>query len=120
MKCAFVQFLMLLACSLLTTAVTAQKRMCDQEVTCISPEGMVLNGNQLPLKFKLTNHGPDMLFNSDTVLYSLFVVQDQDTTVLYRGLTWGKGNNTVGIGESRMFEDGRKITFQSNSIQSDS
>lgn len=89
----------------------AQQRMCDQEVICISPSGTVVNGNRLSLRFEMKNHGPDIMLASDTTLYMLYILLDDEQRIVYQGMIAGRSNDTIGIGGSSRYTDNYNISF---------
>ncbi len=91
--------------------VCAQQRQCDVEAVCVSPEGTVVNGGSLPLRFEMWNRGPDLQFSYDTTLYVLFQVVEGDTQVLYQGMIRGRTDDTINVGGGSRYEDNYSIRF---------
>lgn len=87
-------------------ALSAQTRYTDLEVEGISPSGEIKNGTKLPLKFKITNHGPDDEIPGDTTFYRLYQVKDGVVTEVYSGTLSGAAKLA---GESSSYRDNYSI-----------
>lgn len=103
---------MIIAIVICCYTAVAQQRVCDQEVVCISPADTVINGNALPLRFEMVNHGPDVKFANDTTLYMLYRIEENnEQRIVYQGMISGRGNDTIGIGGSSRYVDNYTIRF---------
>lgn len=92
--------------------VFGQKRSVDLEVICVSPADTVINGIGERLRFGMQNNGPDTLFNQDTILYWLYVFENDSTGyVVYNGATLGTTAGFVPIGDARYYNDNYAIRF---------
>lgn len=90
----------------------SQHRSVDLEVICVSPADTVVNGVGDRLRFGMQNNGPDTLYNQDTVLYWLYVFENDSTGyVVYNGATIGTTAGFVTIGDARYYNDNYAIRF---------
>lgn len=98
----------LLLCSQLSFG---QQRIVDYEAICISPADTVVNGVGELLRFQGLNHGPDVGYHKDTILYWLYVIEDDLLHWSYSGAMIGTSDGIIDVGGSVFYRDNYAIRF---------
>ncbi len=105
--------LLILIITFCYNTVSAQtRRLCDLEVVCKSPTGSVVNGDNLPLSFEVSNHGPDKMISGDRIIYLLYMLVDGQQKIVQQQIIGGTGNDSLDFSTKIPYGEGIKVNFK--------